>query len=65
MRKCETILDAMELQRRYREKPSALGDACLTPFVPTCAVALRTTHGKNNIRKCDTEGFTHVASLIA
>ena len=32
-------------------------------FVSTCAVALRTTHGQNNTRKCDTEGFVPVASL--
>ena len=31
-------------------------------FCP-CAVAFRTTHGQNNTRKCDTEGFVHVASL--
>ena len=32
-------------------------------FLSTCAVALRTTHGQNNTRKCDTEGFVPVASL--
>ena len=32
-------------------------------FVPTCAVAFRTTHGKNNRHKCDTEGFVPDASL--
>ena len=32
-------------------------------FVSMCTVALRTTHGQNNTRKCDTEGFVPVASL--
>ena len=32
-------------------------------FLPTWAVAFRTTHGQNNTRKCDTEGFVPVASL--
>ena len=32
-------------------------------FVSTCAVAFRTTHGQNNTRKCDTEGFVPVSSL--
>ena len=32
-------------------------------FVSTCTVALRTTHGQNKTRKCDTEGFVLVASL--
>ena len=32
-------------------------------FVSTCAVAFRTTHGKNKTRKCDTEGFVPVASV--
>ena len=32
-------------------------------FVSTCAVALCTTHGKNNTRKWDTEGFVPVYSL--
>ena len=32
-------------------------------FVATCTVAFRTTHGQNNTRKCDTEGFVPVASL--
>ena len=29
----------------------------------TCAVAFRTTHGQNNMHKCDTEGFLPVSSL--
>ena len=32
-------------------------------FMSTCAVALRTTHGQNNTRKCDTVYFVPVASL--
>ena len=32
-------------------------------FVSTCDVALRTTHGQNNTRICDTEGFVDGASL--
>ena len=28
-----------------------------------CAVAFRTTHGKNNRRECDTEGVVPIASL--
>ena len=32
-------------------------------FVPTCAVAFRTTHRKNNTCKCDTECFVPVTSL--
>ena len=35
----------------------------LNAFVPTCAVAFRTTYGKNKMRKCEFEGFIHVASL--
>ena len=32
-------------------------------FVSTCAVAFRKTHGQNNMRKCDTEGFVPDSSL--
>ena len=32
-------------------------------FLSTCAVDLRTTHGQNNMRKCDTKCFIPVASL--
>ena len=32
-------------------------------FLSTCAVAFRTTHGKNNALKCDTEDFVPVAGL--
>ena len=32
-------------------------------FFPTCAVAFYTTHRKNNMHKCDSEGFVPVASL--
>ena len=32
-------------------------------FVSTCAIYLRKTHGQNNTRNCDTEGFVPVASL--
>ena len=32
-------------------------------FFPSSALAFRTTHGKNNTRKCDTEGFVPDASL--
>ena len=32
-------------------------------FLSTCAIVFHITHGKNNTRKCDTEGFVPVASL--
>ena len=32
-------------------------------FVPTCVVAFHTTHGQNNKRKYDIEGFIPVESL--
>ena len=35
----------------------------LNVFISMCAVALRTTHGQNNTRKWDTEGFVPVAIL--
>ena len=53
----------MEFQRRYRENPLALGNVYLAPFLSTCVIAFLTTHGQNNMRKCDTEGFVPVASL--
>ena len=33
-------------------------------FLSTCSVAFLTTHEQNNMCKCDTEGFVHVAILI-
>ena len=44
-------------------KPSVSHLRMFNVFVSTCAVAFCTTHGKNNTRKCDTEGFLPVASL--
>ena len=35
----------------------------INAFVPTCAVAFRTTHGQNNTCKCDTEVFVPFASF--
>ena len=59
----DTLFDAVEFQQRYSENPFALGDAYLMTFFSTCAIALRTTHEKNNTYKYDTEGFVPVGSL--
>ena len=59
----DTIFDAVEFQWRYRKNPFSLGDAYLKTFFSTCLVDFRTTHGKNNIPKCYTEGFVPVTSL--
>ena len=58
----DTLFGAVGFQRRYRENPFALCDVYLTPFCQ-CAVAFRTTHGHNNTRKYDTEGFVPIESL--
>ena len=58
----DILFDALEFQQRYRENPFALGDTYLTPF-SMCEVAFCTTHGKNNMRKCDNGGFVPVTSL--
>ena len=52
----DIIFGAVESQRRYRENPFAIGDAYLTPFYQRAQFFCR-THGQNNTRKCDTEGF--------
>ena len=59
----DIIFDAVEFQRRYRKKPFCDWWHIFNAFVPTCAVAFRTTHGKNNTLICSTEGFVPVASL--
>ena len=45
------------------EKPFCAWWRIFNAFVATCAVAFRTTHGQNDTRMCDTEGFSPVTSL--
>ena len=51
------------IPRKIKQKPFYAWWHVFNAFVTTCAVSFPTTHKKNNMRKCDTEGFVSVASL--
>ena len=59
----DILFGALESQQRYRETLFVFGEHMFNVFVSTCALAFLTTHGKNNMRKYDTEGLVPVASL--
>ena len=48
---------------KITQKPFCTWLRMFNTFVPTCAVALRTRHGKNKTCKCNIEGFIPVTSL--
>ena len=59
----DTLFDFVEFQQGYHKKHFCAWWHIFNTFVPTCALDLRTAHGKNNICKCYTEGFIPIASL--
>ena len=61
--KQDTLFDAVEFQWGYRENYFCAWWHMFNAFLSACAVALRTTYGKNNTHKRDTEGFIPVTIL--